>query len=397
MDRRTRGAIATGLVITALTWMTFHGLLFHRPLPTIDGYYRFLGLDERAEVVRDAFGVPRIEAGTLHDLFFLQGYVTAQDRFAQMEAMRRSPQMREVFVSAAGVLDPRVGAAFEAYAAGVTKWIEQHVQDRALPASIALSGLDPVAWTPMHSRSIIAVYLGTSTGSSCVVTDEDRSTHGRPLLAAELEATAPGPGWYEIALGTPGIQAVGLSFPGVPGIIAGHNGRAAWSLHASEGRWSAVAAEARLVTALSAEDASAFIRPGPETGPFAGCAADVGGLIGALPPHRETPSGEVFLAGSQEETAALLQRLPSTRDLDVDTMRVTLGSPTSGSAKARIIIDLGDLDASRAALSTGQSGHRAADHYRDQAQLWTTGQMHRLAWTRDAVARTEGRLVLRPR
>ncbi len=40
-------------------------------------------------VVRDGHGVPSITAQTLDDLFFAQGYVTAQDRLWQMDMMRR--------------------------------------------------------------------------------------------------------------------------------------------------------------------------------------------------------------------------------------------------------------------------------------------------------------------
>ena len=41
-------------------------------------------------MVRDEQGVPTIEASTLEDLFFAQGYVTAQDRLWQMDIMRRA-------------------------------------------------------------------------------------------------------------------------------------------------------------------------------------------------------------------------------------------------------------------------------------------------------------------
>ena len=40
-------------------------------------------------VTRDAHGVPTIEAASLPDLFFAQGYVTAQDRLWKMDIMRR--------------------------------------------------------------------------------------------------------------------------------------------------------------------------------------------------------------------------------------------------------------------------------------------------------------------
>src|SRR5437764_9141844 len=65
-------------------------ILVYRPLATIDGEFRLLGLDQRAEVLRDTYGVPHIYAQTAHDLFYLQGFVTAQDRLFQMELYRRA-------------------------------------------------------------------------------------------------------------------------------------------------------------------------------------------------------------------------------------------------------------------------------------------------------------------
>ena len=40
-------------------------------------------------VIRDEHGVPTITASGFDDLFFAQGYVTAQDRLWQMDIMRR--------------------------------------------------------------------------------------------------------------------------------------------------------------------------------------------------------------------------------------------------------------------------------------------------------------------
>src|ERR1700720_1205582 len=58
-------------------------------LPQLDGGVAVKGLRARVTVTRDGHGVPVIEAQTLEDLFFVQGYVTAQDRLWQMDAMRR--------------------------------------------------------------------------------------------------------------------------------------------------------------------------------------------------------------------------------------------------------------------------------------------------------------------
>src|ERR1700691_214426 len=58
-------------------------------LSQVDGSVAVAGLSSKVRVVRDEQGVPTIEAATLEDLFFAQGYVTAQDRLWQMDVMRR--------------------------------------------------------------------------------------------------------------------------------------------------------------------------------------------------------------------------------------------------------------------------------------------------------------------
>lgn len=59
------------------------------PLPQVSGTLNIDGLQGEVEVLRDAMGVPHIYASSLHDLFFAQGFVQAQDRWWQMEFNRR--------------------------------------------------------------------------------------------------------------------------------------------------------------------------------------------------------------------------------------------------------------------------------------------------------------------
>jgi len=47
------------------------------------------GLERPVEVIRDRWGVPHIYAETVHDLFFAQGFVAAQDRLWQLDLWRR--------------------------------------------------------------------------------------------------------------------------------------------------------------------------------------------------------------------------------------------------------------------------------------------------------------------
>src|SRR5437867_9421340 len=92
MSRRRKTGLAFVLLpVLLVTSLILTGLiLVYRPLPTIDGEFRLLGLDQRAEILRDSYGVPHIYAQTSHDLFYLQGYVTAQDRLFQMDLYRRA-------------------------------------------------------------------------------------------------------------------------------------------------------------------------------------------------------------------------------------------------------------------------------------------------------------------
>ena len=74
-------------LIAGLWWLYF---IAHSALPQLDGTVTVTGISSKVRVVRDQQGAPTIEAATLEDLFFAQGYVTAQDRLWQMDMMRRA-------------------------------------------------------------------------------------------------------------------------------------------------------------------------------------------------------------------------------------------------------------------------------------------------------------------
>src|SRR5579859_1940810 len=60
-----------------------------RELPQEDGAITLNGISAPVTVIRDKQGVPHIRAQSYDDLFFAQGFVTAQDRLWQMDASRR--------------------------------------------------------------------------------------------------------------------------------------------------------------------------------------------------------------------------------------------------------------------------------------------------------------------
>jgi penicillin G amidase len=66
-------------------------------------------------------------------------------------------------------------------------------------------------------------------GSNNWVLHGERTTSGKPLLANDMHLLMTIPAiWYENHLECPEFQATGVSFPGIPGIMAGHNGHVAW-------------------------------------------------------------------------------------------------------------------------------------------------------------------------
>jgi VIT1/CCC1 family predicted Fe2+/Mn2+ transporter len=76
----------TILALGAFGWVYF---MARSALPQLDGTLKVSGLAGPVRVIRDGHGVPTIEAASLDDLFFAQGFVTAQDRMWQMDVMRR--------------------------------------------------------------------------------------------------------------------------------------------------------------------------------------------------------------------------------------------------------------------------------------------------------------------
>src|SRR5215471_11500557 len=74
------------IVLGLLAWAY---LIARSALPQLDGNIQVNGLSAQVTVLRDGQGVPTIEASNFDDLFFAQGYVTAQDRLWQMDGMRR--------------------------------------------------------------------------------------------------------------------------------------------------------------------------------------------------------------------------------------------------------------------------------------------------------------------
>jgi penicillin amidase len=69
----------------------------------------------------------------------------------------------------------------------------------------------------------------TFQASNNWVVSGKRTVSGKPLLANDPHIPAAAPGiWYQTELMSPGIHVAGVTFPGAPGIVIGHNDRIAW-------------------------------------------------------------------------------------------------------------------------------------------------------------------------
>jgi len=134
---------------------------------------RLPGLQSAARLVLDRDGVTHIRAKSLHDLFFLQGWVHARDRLFQMDVSRREAsgtlaellgkgalpgdvQARTIGLRRAAerswaAASPDLRAVVTAYADGVNAYVADH----PLPpeyAALHLTSFQP--WTPVDTVTI---------------------------------------------------------------------------------------------------------------------------------------------------------------------------------------------------------------------------------------------------
>ena len=56
-----------------------------KSLPDVISTKKFKNLSKNVEIFRDKWGIPHIKANSEKDLFFAQGFVTAQDRLWHMD------------------------------------------------------------------------------------------------------------------------------------------------------------------------------------------------------------------------------------------------------------------------------------------------------------------------
>ncbi len=175
---KTLGALALAIAVFLVgTFFQVRGAL-----PPYTGHFEAKGLKAPIEILRDKNAVPHIIAGSIEDAAFGLGFVHAQDRFWQMELMRRLGQgrlselippalvgdgivdvdrtMRGLGVyrhasDSVGAISPATRTILEAYAAGVNAWLSEKDQQFGLELTLIrlLSGgrYRPERWQPADS------------------------------------------------------------------------------------------------------------------------------------------------------------------------------------------------------------------------------------------------------
>ncbi len=163
------------LIIVGISGYALHTV--RASYPQVSGEMELDGLTSEVEVLRNDLGIPVINADSLEDLFFAQGFVHAQDRFWEMDVRRHITAGRlsemfgesqvptDTFLRTLGwrriaeqeleLLGDRSRRILDAYAAGVNAYLEERSgAELSLEyAVLALQNPDyrPEPWVPADS------------------------------------------------------------------------------------------------------------------------------------------------------------------------------------------------------------------------------------------------------
>jgi len=319
MARRILLAALTAVAVLCVIGGIFLVWSAKRAEPDYSGVVSVQGLASPVKIPFGPNAIPTIEAESLKDLLFAQGFLVASERMWQMDLMRRlaSGRLAEVFGEGAVATDRMVrtiGLAraaraslealeepyrgmLEAYAAGVNAYRE-HTAGRP-PVEYIIARFEPARWTPEDSLAIaeymswtlsfnareelvfmrMAARLGPERARELFPTDEgiegpepateaftdsaglltgfdellamparwglpspgaasnawaingERTDDGNALLANDPHMAPSVPGiWYQLEMIAPGFHAAGVTLPGVPLVVIGHNEDLAWGL-----------------------------------------------------------------------------------------------------------------------------------------------------------------------
>ncbi len=235
-----------------------------------------------SDLERDDWGVPVVRGPDVESLAYLQGEATAYDRAWQLELERRRGEGRVaelLGIDHAGwdLMSRRLGIAetaqraYENLDAETSAWCAAYVEGvraglaegAARDPALSEHDIDPAAWKPWTPLAIfrvahvlfgafpqklwkdrvaqtlgedgldvLGIEGGAQSGSNAWVLTGSRTASGSPMIAGDPHRLIEAPGVYQqIRLVAPGIDVVGLTFPGIPGVQHfAHCGTVAWAV-----------------------------------------------------------------------------------------------------------------------------------------------------------------------
>ncbi|MEN3044470.1 MAG: penicillin acylase family protein [Candidatus Hydrothermales bacterium] len=166
--------ICTFIFVIFLLLIFFLSFYFHLTLPRRKGSITLEGLKDTVIVRFNEYGIPWIQAKNTHDLFFVQGFLHAQDRLFQMDIWRRicEGKLSEIFGEKLFKIDsffrligikrnsellfkslyPIEEEILKSYTEGVNAFIEKC--KGVLPIEFLILRYFPEIWTPINSVEI---------------------------------------------------------------------------------------------------------------------------------------------------------------------------------------------------------------------------------------------------
>ncbi|HEX8212041.1 MAG TPA: penicillin acylase family protein [Longimicrobium sp.] len=110
---------------------------------------------------------------------------------------------------------------------GITIMEDVAVAPAAAPAAPRVSGM-PIPSIPPLAAALLDG-ASAARASNAWVIGGSRTRSGKPILANDMHLALRAPAlWYLAALHGGGLNVAGMTLPGVPVVIAGHNDRVAW-------------------------------------------------------------------------------------------------------------------------------------------------------------------------
>ncbi|HEY2504920.1 MAG TPA: penicillin acylase family protein [Streptosporangiaceae bacterium] len=157
-----------------------------------------------------------------------QGLVTVD---AVGRAPVAGPQVAGPQVAGPQLAGPQLAGPPVAGAAGVvTASIQTTASDQPQPGSAA--GLAQASTAILSAVAALpAGQVYTAPASNAWAANGPRVAGGGAMLAGDPHLTQTLPSvWYQVALAAPGLSVSGVTIPGLPAVLIGHNAHIAWSL-----------------------------------------------------------------------------------------------------------------------------------------------------------------------